>query len=49
MFFYAITINKSHKMFGEFLNVDKPELYDYVDSIEHTIQNITSEFKTLNT
>lgn len=48
MYFYAVTINKSHKMFGQFQNDLKPELYDFVDSIEHTIQNIISEYKNIH-
>lgn len=47
MFYYAVTINKSHSMFGQFQNEDKLSLVDFSQSIEQTIDNITDNFHNI--
>lgn len=48
MFYYAITINKSHKTFSQFQNEQNPDLYDFVESIKYTIENILKDFKNIH-
>src|SRR5690554_5265610 len=46
MFFYAITVNRTHKAFYG-LDIEEPDMFNMVQSVQGTVENIVSNFKNI--